>query len=311
MAPEVVKYDFAAGSPAVRIEQDSDWNKHAEVSTSSTGPAFGLQPWASSQILCRLLALGRLGPLQFGDSTVIEVGAGCGLPGLLLAAQRRHHRSRKRPTSNDTHSSNCAPAVLLTDYHPQVLDTLCKNVKLNGFDSSDIEVAPLDFRKPNDCQALQSRDVFDLVIAADVAYDDRLLHDMLHTFALLCRHGRESHAGAAASPDDSVGSHVQRDDVHELRSRRPPCRVLLACESRARDAGVRLLKEARDAGFHVEGPLDLPSDAFRWGTTKQNTVGRPADVELQRVQPDRYGVLVLTLADTGEACRDYSGHQQQ
>lgn len=326
MAPEVLRYDFAAGSPAVRIEQDQGWaQKEAALAEACTGltqvgPAFGLIPWASSQVVCRLLALGLLGPLPSEDATVVEVGAGLGLPGLLAAAQRKRHRSCEAG-SNGSDGGSCPPGAtgpplqpaaparfLLTDYHPQVLEALRKNVALNGFDAADVEVAALDFRAPGDCKALVGRGPVDWVIATDVAYDDRLLHDMLHTFDLLCRLGREPQsspadaAGAGTPQNDAASSDQQNDDVPaEAPPRRPPCRILLASESRARDAGVRLLREAREAGFKVEGPISLPSEAFRWGVAREkkpeDADGRPAAMELERVRPEVYGVVVLSLAE--------------
>ncbi|CAK0818244.1 unnamed protein product [Prorocentrum cordatum] len=318
MAPEIAQYNFASGSPAVWIEEDWEWAKrqanlpseHARLSDSFDGPAFGLQPWASSQVLCRLLALGLHGPQP--SDTVVEVGAGCGLPGLLAVAQRRQRRSCEE--SGSSTSSNGSglppppPPVLLTDYQPQVLDALRRNVALNGFDAMDVEVAALDFRAPGDCQALLARGPVDWVIAADVVYDDRLWHDLLSTFAFLCRLGREdegSSAGiaeTAALQNGAASPDLQRDtDPREAPPQRRPCRVLLACEARAQDAGVRLVSLAREAGFRVEGPLDLPSEAFRWGVVRERRTGsiegRPADVELERVRPEGHGVLVLTLAE--------------
>jgi predicted nicotinamide N-methyase len=147
----------------------------------------GFVMWPASIVLARWLAenpavvlknrRGWSNQMHNGDvgkqqhQRILELGAGCGLVGLTVAAmlhqdfhQRRHQQSESRGSVSETDNDDLGafkdhddsstatssylpsqlPSVVLTDYNPKVLENLRKNLVLN--DLSDFgSVAGLDF----------------------------------------------------------------------------------------------------------------------------------------------------------------------
>ena len=64
------------------------------------------------------------------EGDVMELGAGCGLVGLLAATLLQNHSSDNEKGGNCTNEDK----VIFTDYNPVVLENLQKNVELNDFD---------------------------------------------------------------------------------------------------------------------------------------------------------------------------------
>lgn len=136
--------------------------------------------------------------------SVLELGAGPGLPGLMLAR------------------IGAARSVCLTDAVPATIDNLEHNIAANDLRSAaapaaaatDVSVAYLDWRDPVETIAARlppsSRDDassadaaassggrrFDLVLAADVVYEPTLAEPLLSTLVRLLRH--EARPGCVA-----------------------------------------------------------------------------------------------------------------
>ncbi|CAI4213875.1 unnamed protein product [Parascedosporium putredinis] len=121
----------------------------------------GLQIWGASIIFSRLLCAD---PARFGLSTkkqpgsateaprIIELGAGTGLMSLVLGAALPH---LGLPNAQ----------VISTDYHPQVLDNLQRNIRSNGL---AVDTALLDWSCPTFDAPLDKP--ANVLIAADVVY---------------------------------------------------------------------------------------------------------------------------------------------
>jgi predicted nicotinamide N-methyase len=93
---------------------------------------------------------------------VVELGCGLGLPSLVAASR--------------------GASVLATDYEPESLELLERNAAGNGV---PVETMLVDWTSPD---ALVARAPFDLVLAADVLYDDAAVEPLLE---LLPRLGGE------------------------------------------------------------------------------------------------------------------------
>ncbi|KAI0066560.1 S-adenosyl-L-methionine-dependent methyltransferase, partial [Artomyces pyxidatus] len=132
-------FSFASPSGPVHIELN-DAPLLAGDHTS-----VGLQSWASSIVLAeRMCATPSAFSLATG-ARIIELGAGTGL--LSIAAAKLFPASE----------------VIATDYHPDVLANLERNVTGNGV---DVAVRALDWEHPE----FPEGGAFDVVLAADVVY---------------------------------------------------------------------------------------------------------------------------------------------
>ena len=113
----------------------------------------GLALWAASVVLGRWIADPAAGPPRCLDgAAVVELGAGCGLPGLAARA----HRAPKR--------------VLLTDLHAPTLDNLRHNAGLNGFPKADVRC--LDWADPSAVAPSLETASHRVAVGADLVYHE-------------------------------------------------------------------------------------------------------------------------------------------
>lgn len=124
--------------------------------------------WPVSNLLGHYLA-SQVGQEQVQNRRVVELGAGCGLPGLV--------------------ASMYAEKVILTDGNEIVLDLLQKNVDLcqaNNNQSCPIFPSLFKWGDRTQChELLQSMGHVDVVVAADVVQWPAVVEPLLHTIKAL------------------------------------------------------------------------------------------------------------------------------
>ena len=126
--------------------------------------SVGLQSWASSILLAERLCAspGKYGldlnTSGGGGLRVLELGAGTGLLSITVAQILARGQVRTPP-----------PFIVATDFHPDVLANLQRNVDGND-DTQVIFVRELDWSQPNSSSAPFDRP-FDVILAADVVYE--------------------------------------------------------------------------------------------------------------------------------------------
>lgn len=151
------------------------------VCDSVTGRALtGSWLWDSALVLSEWIATqGRL-IFDFKDKTVLELGAGAGLPGLtaaLLGACR----------------------VVLTDIEP-LLPGLINNVEANGL-GDRVEVRQLVWGSDESPgQGGESDHEFDLVLMSDVFFDPEEMAALAKTLKKMCRKGTVVWAASEVRP---------------------------------------------------------------------------------------------------------------
>jgi predicted nicotinamide N-methyase len=172
----------------VRRPRDSDILVDDEVFPDDEFLPYWAQLWPSGTALARAVAVRSL-----GGARVVEIGCGLALAGFGAALAGAH--------------------VLATDWSADALQLVEENAAANGL---AIETALVDWTSP---EALLARAPFDLVLAADVLYEQRAvapLADLLPRLGgevLLADPGREQLAEFL----ERVGMMWARPPVYRLR----------------------------------------------------------------------------------------------
>jgi predicted nicotinamide N-methyase len=141
-------------------------NEHDDVYDSVTGRVLtGSWVWGSALVLSEWMATQGRFLFHFQDKTVLELGAGAGLPGLtaaLLGARR----------------------VVLTDIAP-LLPALVKNVEANGLQDR-VEVRELVWGSDEFPSRPGELGEFDLVLMSDLFYDPEEMAALAKTVKRVC-----------------------------------------------------------------------------------------------------------------------------
>ncbi|KZS93348.1 hypothetical protein SISNIDRAFT_454519 [Sistotremastrum niveocremeum HHB9708] len=162
-------------APVIPVEQDTSFQRsfkfdgpegqiQVELTDEELGVEdhtnVGLQSWGSAIVMAEIMAqsptdyLGRTSPLI----RILELGAGTGLLSIFL-----------RKLTSTMH----VPAeIIATDYHPDVIHNLERNVAGNSCPDAlgSIQVCKLDWSQATNGPPFD--EAFDLIVAADVIYQD-------------------------------------------------------------------------------------------------------------------------------------------
>ncbi|KAJ0804178.1 putative lysine methyltransferase, S-adenosyl-L-methionine-dependent methyltransferase [Helianthus annuus] len=154
---------------------------------TSSIPKVGLQVWRAELVLCDFVLHKMYTSSEFNGIVAVELGAGTGLVGMLLA--------------------RVAKSVYLTDHGADVLENCASNVHLNSAllpSKTSVYVRELDWKASwpptqDNCASCESfawsRSEFEelkkasLLVAADVIYSDDLTDALFHTLERLMSNG--------------------------------------------------------------------------------------------------------------------------
>ncbi len=178
--------------------------------------------WTSAYLLALVFALGRI-PLR-GDEKVVEIGAGTGLPGVVLA------------------KLGCS--VTLTDVAEDALRILQIHCRENGLDATErCTVRELDIFHPH-----ETRDIarsYDLLIGADVLFEKRMGAAVSRTLEhLLSAEGEAIIADPCRETASSFFEVLERDGWRYTEVRYP-CEDLEALGISDPKAPCRLIRVRR------------------------------------------------------------------
>lgn len=182
------------------LEGDDNGN-HVEEPVDNNDPnvpskpdLLGLDIWPAAFELCTYLAAH---PSLVLGSTVAELGAGVGLPGLLAARLG-------------------AKRVILTDYEPHVVAHVARNAALCGVEDRCSGVL-LDWTKL-DLLPVQHRAAYSIVLAADVLYIESIMSGFVDALCSLldpknglCFVGHQTRRALVL--DETGTPEVREDDV--------------------------------------------------------------------------------------------------
>mmetsp|Transcript_3112 Transcript_3112/g.8435 ORF Transcript_3112/g.8435 Transcript_3112/m.8435 type:complete len:225 (-) Transcript_3112:27-701(-) len=109
----------------------------------------GLSIWSASLVMARWMqAVGKTG--CWHDRSVLELGSGCGVPGLMVATSSRSSRPRK---------------IYVSDLNPQTVNNLQYNIDLNEVQSF-VQASRMDW----DDKSTWPEERVDFVIGSDLIY---------------------------------------------------------------------------------------------------------------------------------------------
>ncbi|KAK5977905.1 hypothetical protein GCK32_010266 [Trichostrongylus colubriformis] len=155
----------------------------------------GLSLWQASCDLANFLC----SFVDLSNAKVLELGAGCGLTGIAVARSFRNS------------------AVSLSDYDPKVLMQLEFNVQENFCEAcSSMEVLSIDWTS---FDITQLPSVPDIVIAADVVYDPKILPALCSVLRSCLQTSQKSRAYVASTLRDPITMTTFRANIdsHGLR----------------------------------------------------------------------------------------------
>lgn len=158
--------------------------------------------WPSAVVLSRWLALN---PAIVCNRRCLELGAGCGLVGLVAARLQKRH-DKNYPSSGLElvgRQTLPSPCVILTDFNKMVLDNLRINVALNDL-SDRCQVLGLDFYEQtgkSEASWIDMGGVFheqvDVVLAADMICQPDDAYASANTIRDCLRHGGRAYVVSA------------------------------------------------------------------------------------------------------------------
>jgi hypothetical protein len=111
----------------------------------------GYAIWAASLVMAQWMA--SMPPQRFDQKNVLELGAGCGVPGLAVA------------------KSSQAANVIITDLNPTTVDNLRTNVGLNDCGATAVTAAIIDW----DDVSTYPVEKMDIVIGSDLIYQKSIV----------------------------------------------------------------------------------------------------------------------------------------
>ena len=141
---------------------DNPFGEEGRPQDDTTG--YGI--WSASLVLAQwLVSSSSSSVMDWQDKRVLELGAGCGLPGLAVAL---HHRVQ---------------SVIVTDLNPQTVENLQHNVQLNqdAFKSTkDVTASVMDWCDASTWPYRQDNDnngdgMVDVVVGSDLVYQKGLV----------------------------------------------------------------------------------------------------------------------------------------
>mmetsp|Transcript_19278 Transcript_19278/g.27118 ORF Transcript_19278/g.27118 Transcript_19278/m.27118 type:complete len:589 (-) Transcript_19278:85-1851(-) len=160
------------------IEHADDPFGQGDASRDTTG----LGIWCASLVMARWVAeLSTTG--YFNGKTIVELGAGCGVPGLAIAT---HLKKSNEDNDNDNNNDSENTKIIITDLNPATLENLSHNVALNKdlYEASGVEVKAscMDWadestwpnRDGDEC-CHGSRGKVDFVIGSDLVYQKSIV----------------------------------------------------------------------------------------------------------------------------------------
>jgi predicted nicotinamide N-methyase len=165
-AEETHAFEFVRGSPSVHLRELAHLGSDETSRVLGASPdedKTGLQLWAASIVLSHWLLEMRE---KLRGREVLELGAGCGLCGIVAAKL-------------------CATGpVLLTDLAPPTIANMEHNLAINSLPPTAARAASLDWREPKTWPPAHS-----VVIGADLAYAREAVPDLLRVVRALVAPG--------------------------------------------------------------------------------------------------------------------------
>lgn len=137
----------------------------------------GLSAWQAGIFLADWMTCNRR---RFEGKRLLELGSGTGATGLIII-------------------KSCGPQeIILSDCHERVLGLLRDNVELNGCQDSVVRVVDLNWCDPSPTLDSLAIDP-DVVLAADVVYDDTIFRPLVELLLILLRRKRSIEIFLAAT----------------------------------------------------------------------------------------------------------------
>jgi hypothetical protein len=125
---------------------------------------------------------------RFANRTVIELGAGCGVPGMVVAASGRSSSSDNDPNTVVTSARQPPSKVYLTDFNSKTVENLRYNAQLNQDQTTQVDVRYMNWQDPT----TWPDERLDFVIGSDLIYQSDMVPLLVQTVAGLLQQNENS-----------------------------------------------------------------------------------------------------------------------
>ena len=213
------------------------------------GNLVGLRAWEAGLFLTSFCL--QYIPHSFQERRVVELGAGIGCTGILLA--KGLHSSSYTRGRGSYPSKKGLKSLVMTDFNDEVNDNLRHNVKAAAIsqcmaeskpelDCTDnkVTVAHLDWRTVQTADDVASLGAADIVLAADCTYSEDICEHVLRTIEMILRAGSARSAETATEGEGELENESETDAVYweQVTSVGPV--ALLACTKRSEETFLHL-----------------------------------------------------------------------
>jgi len=174
--------------PALHVKVTSATSTRGSNLTGQGRDRTGIMIWPATHLLCQEIASGNV--VRY-DQTILELGCGCGLVGVVASL-----------ISNMLEKPNDCPFYFSTDMDLKALELCSRNYGLNGIETTNHRgprIKQLSWGDEDQMQAILEElmehahvSKFDAIVAADIVYPStagQVLTDLFATVNFFLRHG--------------------------------------------------------------------------------------------------------------------------
>jgi predicted nicotinamide N-methyase len=167
--------------PMAQTDQDSILGQANPLDDTT-----GLGVWAASLVTAQWLLDGPCRDRLVQCRTMLELGAGCGIPSLAVAQLLQSAASpalSRDPADHAEGNATATPTIYATDFNPRTVDNLRHNVTLNEGAVGRVQALEMNWRDPSTWPKVPGG--MEVLVGSDLIYQSDMVPVLLQTVTSL------------------------------------------------------------------------------------------------------------------------------